>query len=115
MTAGRMAGRHHAIEIEWVLGPQRAEVFGSMQDVVESPGPAAPGIPDAPVLDIPGGEAGSRQGSAQMTCVLEIVRRAPESAVDEDDDGMGAFSLRQAQIAELEHVLPVGNPCVRFR
>ena len=49
-----------------------------------------------------------------MSGVIEVVSISPESAVNENDDRMRAGSRRQAEIAELQRVLAVGDPRVRL-
>ena len=76
-------------------------------DVFKRSGPSAAGISHATVFHIPGCDAGLLERVAKMSCVSEVVFRAPVAAVDEEDDGMWAFSRGKARVDELIGVLAV--------
>ena len=76
-------------------------------DVLKRTGPSAAGISHTPVFHVPGCDAGIFQRVAKMTGVREVVFRTPEAAVDEEDDGMRAFSGGKARVNKLIGVLAV--------
>src|SRR5260221_2996356 len=49
-----------------------------------------------------------------MSGVIQIVRISPVSTVNENDCGMRAGTRGKPQVAELQRVGAVGNPCVGF-
>lgn len=76
-------------------------------DIFKCSGPSAAAIPHATVFHVPGGDASIFQRVAKMTGVSEVVFGAPEAAVDEENDGMRAFSGGKARVDELIWVLAV--------
>jgi len=76
-------------------------------DVFKRSGPSAAGISHATVFHVPGCDAGIFQRVAEMTGVREVVFRTPEAAVDEENDGMRAFSGGKARVNKLIGVLAV--------
>jgi hypothetical protein len=76
-----VAERHHAREVEAVdlreLVDARADVVGRLRP------PAT--VPDPAVLEVPGGPALLRERRGERTAEREVVLRAPEPAVDDDD------------------------------
>lgn len=76
---------------------------------------SAAGLSDAPVLQIPRSETARGDGSAEVAGMGKVVFGVPVAAVDKNDDGMRAFSLRQAQIDELVAVIAIRDPRVSFR
>ena len=76
-------------------------------DVFKRSGPSAAGIPHTTVFHIPGGDAGFRERMAKMSGISEIVLGAPVAAMDEENDGMRAFSGGKARVDELVWVLAV--------
>ena len=69
--------------------------------------PSPAGVPHATVFHVPGCDAGIFQRVAKMTGVSEIVFGTPEAAVDEENNGMRAFSGGKACVDELIEVLAV--------
>src|SRR5690348_7122516 len=61
-------------------------------DVFKRSGPSAARVSHAAILHVPGRDAGIFERVAKMPGVSEVVFGAPEAAVDEEDDGMRAFS-----------------------
>jgi len=76
-------------------------------DVFKCSWPSAAGIAHATVFHVPGCDAGFRERVAKMSGIREIVFGAPVAAVDEEDDGMWAFSRGKARVDELIGVLAV--------
>jgi hypothetical protein len=83
-------------------------------DVLKSSGPSAAGIPHATIFHVPGGDASIFQRVAKMTGVSEVVFGAPEAAVDEENDGMRAFSDGKARVDELIGVVAIRKAQVRL-
>lgn len=84
-------------------------------DVFKSSGPSAAGISHATIFHVPACDAGIFQGVAKMTGVSEIVFGAPEATVDEENDGMRAFSGGNARLDELVWVLAVRKAQIGLR
>src|SRR5579864_5127351 len=109
MATGGVSGDAELFEVE----PRDGIVFVLAQctvraaDVLKRSGPSTARIAHAPVLDVPTGDAGLFERVAKMSGVSEIVFGAPVSAVDEEDDGMRAFSGGNANVNKLIRVLAV--------
>ena len=73
VSAGRMARHHDAPEIERVIARDLAQRAERRGHVIERVRITAAGIPDAPVLDVPRGEAVGRQRFAQVPGIGEAV------------------------------------------
>src|SRR3954452_22074780 len=98
-----MADRHDAVEVE--RGVEAGERVDRRRDVLERDGVAAAAhLADAPVLDVPGGEAAARQVAGVVVHEVEGVLLAPEAAVDDDRDGERPGALGYGEVAELVEV-----------
>src|SRR6202022_1381825 len=95
LTAGGMSGGDHALQIQVVAHCKSLDVFGAVQHVIHGAGPAAAGIADSPILEAPSRGSGTCQCCASVSGVVEAVGISPESAVNEDDNGMRARSAGQ--------------------
>src|SRR5712671_1903218 len=109
MAAGRVSGDAELFEIEFGKGIvfMREQGVVGAADVLKCSGPAAAGIADATVFDVPGCDADFFQRGTKMPGISEIVLRAPVAAVDEEDNGMRTFSRGKANVDELIRVLPI--------
>ena len=76
-------------------------------DVVEGVGPAAT-CADAPVLDVPRGEAVRSEVGAEALHQRPVVLRLPVPAVDDDRDGKRPGAGREEELCELTRVVAVG-------
>jgi hypothetical protein len=76
-------------------------------DVFKRSGPSAAKVSHATIFHVPGCDAGIFQRVAKMAGVSKVVLGAPEAAVDEEDDGMRAFSGGESRVDELIWVLSV--------
>lgn len=91
-------------------GPQ---VCGAAQHVLGSTWPPAAGIPNSPVFQAPGRDALGRQSRTEVTGVVKIVGRLPESTVNNDDSGVPPAARRQAKIAELKGIAAITQSRIR--
>jgi hypothetical protein len=104
-----MAEQRDAVEVEWRRARELLDVVDGAKDVVESAGPAAAGIAEAPVLDVPRRDPVRGEIEAQMAGVGEGVDRLPVPTVHHHDDRVRAGARRKPQVAELERIGPVRN------
>src|SRR5579859_537842 len=102
-----MSGGDHALQIKVIAHREPLDVFRTVQHVIHSAGPATAGIADSPILEAPTRGSGTCQRGASVSSVIEAVGISPESAVNEDDNGMWARSAGQSKIAELLRIFPV--------
>src|ERR1035438_5086290 len=109
-----MSRRDYALKVQGITARQCRDVFRTVQHILERAWPAATRIADPAVLDAPGSRACAGQRREKMSGVIQIVRCSPEPAVNENDDGMRPRSRGQAEIAELQRILAVGNPRIGF-
>jgi hypothetical protein len=84
-------------------------------DIFKRSRPSTARISHATVFHVPGCDAGVFQRIANMAGVGEAVFGAPVTAVDEEDDGMGTFSIGKAYFDKLVGVLAVGKTQIRIR
>ena len=84
-------------------------------DVEKGVRPATPFHVDAPVLDVPGGDAVAGELCGGRAEVLEVSERHPAAAMNHDRDGMRPRSLGQAQIAELDGIAAVDDSMIGQR
>ena len=71
-------------------------------DILKGSGPPATPVSEAAIFDIPGGDPFTGKGRTEMSGVAQIVPGAPEPAVDEDDQGMRPWPIREPEVAKLE-------------
>ncbi len=83
MPARAVPDHPDAFEIQWYI--ELAQEIDPRGHVRERLGPAA-AVPDAPVLEIPGGDAPMDEVFAELRHHRAVVGRLPEAAVDDDDD-----------------------------
>ncbi len=114
LPAGGMPRRHQPLEIQVVALGDARQMFCAVQHVVHRSRPAAARIAEPSVLDAPRSGARFRQRRAQVAGVIEIVLRAPESAVNEEHGRVRTWTARQPQIPELKRILAVRNARVRL-
>src|SRR5580765_1174677 len=117
MAAGGVSGDAELCKIE----PRDGIIFVFAQrtisaaDVLKRSGPSAAGIAHAPVLDVPGGDAGLLERVAKMPGISEVVFRSPVTAVNKEDNRMRAFSGGNASVDKLFWVLTVRETLIRLR
>src|SRR5688572_29570160 len=107
-----MANRGDAIQIELLLRRDGLQEIRRGADVMERARPAAAGIAEPPVLDVPRGDAGTGQRVRERAHVIDRggarIHRAelrhPAAAVDDDRDWMRAFRVRNTKLAKLERI-----------
>src|SRR4051812_43734947 len=99
-----MADGHDVLEIEAVLAGQVDQGCAAGSHVLERAWPAAAGFADASVFEAPRCETSRGQRRAQVADMEEVVLRAPESAVDDDNDGMWPGAVGQAEVAKLRRL-----------
>jgi hypothetical protein len=112
LAARRMAEQRDAVEVEWTRARELVDVVDGAKDIVESAGPAAAGIAEAPVLDVPRRDPVRGEIEAQMAGVGEVVDCLPVPTVHHDGDRMRAGARGKPQVAELERIGPVRDACV---
>ena len=78
-------------------------------DVVEGARPAAAGVAEAPVLDVPRRDAVGGEVDAQVPGMGQVVDRLPVAAVEHDDERERPAACRQAQVTELEWLVAVDD------
>ena len=115
VTTCGMATGNDSGQIKLVLGSQNAQVIGAASDVQKGVGPSPALVADPAVLDAPDRVSGVRDGLLERTGVSDIVLRQPTSTVEEDDDRMRPRPRWQAEMPELERVLPVCDAMFRRR
>src|SRR4051812_48164632 len=106
MTARGMSNGDHSRQIKIELRRDRSHMMGAGRDILECAWPTAARISKPPVLDIPCGESGCRQGVTSRSNIFKIVFRTPESAMDHDRNGVWTPPFRQPQISELKLIRP---------
>jgi hypothetical protein len=104
MPSGAVPDRADAIEIDGV--PEAGQEVDSRRDVEKGLGPAA-AVPDAPVLEIPGGKAVLGQVLAEARHQRSVVARSPVAAVDDDDDRIRTVAVGDEQLTVLARIVSV--------
>src|SRR5579863_430802 len=115
MAAGGVTNGDDTLEIKRIFFRENTKVVRTLSDIEEGVGPRSSGVANAPVLEVPRGDASVSERRAQVAGVFEAVLRAPEAAVNHDSHGMRTGALGQAQIAELKLVSSVGQTDVGRR
>ena len=83
------------------------QVIGAAGNVAKGSGPPPAFIAYAPILKRPSGDAGACQCSAQVRDMTQIILGPPAPAVNDYSHGMGTWPVWQAQVAEIEWIIPV--------
>lgn len=84
----------YALKIQLIARRDITEEVDRTSHISERAGPAAPFLPDPPVLDVPGRETRGGQCGAEMRMRFQPMSGAPPSPMDTYDDGEGTFSFR---------------------
>ena len=85
-------------------------MFPGMQNIFQRTRPAAAGIADPAIFNVPGGRARARERRAKMSGVIQVVRRLPESTVNENHNRMRSRPRGHPEIAKLKRIFAVRNP-----
>jgi hypothetical protein len=117
MRAGRVTNGDNALPIQLVITRERADEVSAAGNVTKRARPASTVIAKAPILDVPGGDARVGQRSGERTHVVHRDRplvigsqfREPAPAVNHDCDRISSFRRGQAQLAELQRRVSVGD------
>jgi hypothetical protein len=115
VAAGRVTDGHGAPEIQVVLPGKATQRVDSPGNIEKRAGPATSFVADAPVLDVPGGDARPGERRAEVTGVSQVVLSAPEPAVEDDGDRVWPAGSGKPEIAELEVEWPVRDAPIRRR
>src|SRR5436190_17849388 len=108
-----MADQHDAVAVERVaLGELDCEL-GSRRYVVAPTRPDTVGVTDASVLHVPRRDSGGGERNAEVTGVDQVVHRLPRATMHDDRQRPQAVPLRQAEVAALLRLGPVGEPRAR--
>ena len=110
LAAGGMADEHRAA----VVGQGQSVAVGQRTfEVLRCRGPFAAGIAEPAVLEIPASDPGAAECLAEVTEVDQVVGRLPVAAVQHERERERPVAGRDAKVAELERLRPVGDPRVR--
>jgi hypothetical protein len=117
VSAGGVADSDDSAKVELVLRSDLTQMIGAGRNVLEGAGPTAAVVADAPIFEIPGGEAVSGEiggnGAHEIQsdgAVIEFSEFGnPAAAVNNDDDGMRPPAGRDAQFAELQRDAAVSD------
>src|SRR2546422_3797985 len=101
MAARRMAQRNHASEIQLEVHREQSKMISAPGDILQGSGPTAAGVSNPPVLDTPRCQTCVGQRRAKVTDIFQVIQGAPESAMDNNDDGMQSCIPGKAEIPEL--------------
>ena len=104
VPARRVTARHDARRVDRIEPCQMVDRSG---DVEERPGPAAALLPDAAILDVPGGDSRRGERGCEPGHQRSVPAVAPEAAVDQDDDRKRACAGGQVQIRDVIGMEPV--------
>ena len=105
VTTGRVTARDDTARVDVVEVGQSVE---GGRDVVERAGPPTARLPDAPVLDVPGGDPAPGEVVRERRHQRAIPPRAPEASVQEHDAGpWPALGRGQVEVRDLIGVVAV--------
>jgi hypothetical protein len=115
-AAGRVAHEDDAHGVDArKLQRQGANMIDGASDVVEGAGPATADVAESAVFDRPGGEAFLHECRSGRCDVLQVVLRAPASAMDEDDQRYRVRSRGKTKLAILHRILAIRDPVIGWR
>src|SRR5262249_40935789 len=88
MASGRVTDGNYTIQVQVKSRRDRRQITGTRGHIVKCSWPAAAGITDSTILEIPGRKPGISDRLANRPHVFEIIFRAPESSVYDNHNGM---------------------------
>jgi hypothetical protein len=88
MASGRVTDCNYTIQVQMKSRRDRRQITGSRGHIIKCSWPAAAGIPDPTIFEIPGRKPGISEGFANRPHVFETIFRAPESSVYDNHNGM---------------------------
>src|SRR5690349_8170503 len=110
MPAGRVSDCNHTAQIEIQARGKGNEMIGACGNVIESSGPAATGIADPAVLQIPRCEPCMGQCFTDRPDVFQIVLGSPKSSMNNNCDGIRSSRFRNSNFSVLIRIVSVWNP-----
>src|SRR5262249_50290726 len=87
-ASGRGTDGNYTIQVQMKSLRDRRQITGTRGHIVKCSWPAAAGITDSTILEIPGRNPGMSDRLANRPHVFEIIFRAPESSVYDNHNGM---------------------------
>ena len=104
-----MTHRNDTLQIQRIGFRQFTQMIGTLGHIEKGIGPSACLVAYTAILQRPGRDAQIGQRLGQMTDVRDVELRQPAAAVNHNRNRVRTRALGQAQFAELQWILAIGD------